>query len=234
LDNWSSAARDNPFGNEIHGDSERCPDRVDESLSRLTFASPKSAVVDCTSQSTSMVKERCSNGEEMESGELMSPRSHFCGESNVVVPPGHFVPPTLRSGWQKVVYQSLGCLCVGLAFVGAFLPGLPTTPFLLLASYLFFRSSPGLYAWLYRNPLAGPMLRQWERDRGVGLLVKLGAIAVVLVMLGLTVAFSPLPYFLKVIVCILGSVGVGVIACLPAPRAACEPWGGSAIVRDDR
>nr|WP_246637965.1 YbaN family protein [Nitratireductor kimnyeongensis] len=55
---------------------------------------------------------------------------------------------------------------LGLAFIGAFLPIMPTTIFLILAAWFFARSSPTLERRLLQHPRFGPVLRDW-RDRGV-------------------------------------------------------------------
>lgn len=59
----------------------------------------------------------------------------------------------------------LGFVFVALGFVGAFVPLLPTTPFLILAAACFARSSPRFENWLLAHERFGPMLRDW-RDRG--------------------------------------------------------------------
>ena len=68
----------------------------------------------------------------------------------------------LRVGWLL-----LGCLCVGLGLVGAFVPLLPTTIFLILGAGCFARSSPRLEAWLVDHPRFGPALRTWRTEGAI-------------------------------------------------------------------
>ena len=70
-------------------------------------------------------------------------------------------------------------LCLTLALLGVVIPGLPTTPFVLLASGLFLRSSPGLHRMLRRNRIFGRVIDDWECRRAVRRHVKVLALAIV-------------------------------------------------------
>ena len=66
---------------------------------------------------------------------------------------------------KRPIFFAAGSLLVAVGFVGAFLPLLPTTPFLILAAACFARSSPRLENWLLNHRQFGPMLRAW-REHG--------------------------------------------------------------------
>ena len=66
---------------------------------------------------------------------------------------------------SRAGFLILGHAMVGFGFVGAFLPLLPTTPFLILAAGCYARSSPRLERWLLNHPRFGPLLVAW-RERG--------------------------------------------------------------------
>lgn len=54
-----------------------------------------------------------------------------------------------------------------LGIVGAFLPILPTTPFILLASYFFSKGSPKFHNWLLNLKYFGPKIRNWENHGAI-------------------------------------------------------------------
>jgi uncharacterized protein len=75
--------------------------------------------------------------------------------------------PPLGSPLARWGYAMLAYVCVGLAMLGVFLPGLPTVPFLLLAAWAASRGSARLHRWLYDHPRFGRILIDWEQKRAV-------------------------------------------------------------------
>jgi uncharacterized protein len=115
------------------------------------------------------------------------------------------------SGVRKFVYISLGLFFVGMGYLGAILPGLPTTPWLLLASYFFTRSSPRLEAWLRKTPYFGSLITDWEAHRGIRPRIKISAICMIVLVVGYTVLFSRAPIWVKYTAGSAASLGVFLI-----------------------
>lgn len=63
----------------------------------------------------------------------------------------------------RIVFALLGLLFTAVAIIGVWLPGLPTTPFVLLALWLFSRSSDRLHAWFHRIPVLRGAIEIAER-----------------------------------------------------------------------
>ena len=74
---------------------------------------------------------------------------------------------------RKLLHLVLGCLCVLLAAIGAVLPVMPTTVFLILAAFFFTKGSPRLRQWLLDNPRIGPTIRDWEATGAIPRRIKL-------------------------------------------------------------
>jgi len=77
--------------------------------------------------------------------------------------------------WKRALLMGLAVLSLGLAIVGVFVPGLPSTEFVLLAAWASARSSPRLHAWLHRHRLFGPMLHNWKNGSCVARANKIAA-----------------------------------------------------------
>ena len=76
---------------------------------------------------------------------------------------------------RRAVLSALGATCVALGVIGIFVPGLPTTIFLILASYFFSRSSDRLRRWLWNHRVLGPYL-EMARDRRMPLRAKIASV----------------------------------------------------------
>jgi hypothetical protein len=88
--------------------------------------------------------------------------------------------------WLRPVLWVAGTLALLLGIIGIVVPGLPTTPFVLLAGACYMRASPRAHAWLLRNRTFGPILREWEQRHSVAPRVKRIALAT----MALTASFS--------------------------------------------
>ncbi|WP_332310095.1 YbaN family protein [Alteromonas sp. MB-3u-76] len=68
---------------------------------------------------------------------------------------------------SKPVFTALGVLFTLLGIIGAFLPVMPTTVFLIGALYCFTRSSPKLEQWLLNHPKYGATLSAWQKNGAI-------------------------------------------------------------------
>ena len=68
---------------------------------------------------------------------------------------------------KRLVLISLGWVCVSLAFVGVFVPGIPTTIFLIIALWAFTKTSKKLRYWLLHHKRFGPILTNWQEHKVV-------------------------------------------------------------------
>jgi uncharacterized membrane protein YbaN (DUF454 family) len=82
------------------------------------------------------------------------------------------LPSPLR--WLLLAFAAA---CIGLGVVGVFVPGMPTTVFIILAAWAAARSSPRLHGWLLGHRLFGPALRDWQAGGRVSRRVKWSATA---------------------------------------------------------
>jgi len=127
------------------------------------------------------------------------------------------------TGPKRFVFIALAGLFFVLGAVGAVLPVLPTTPFLLLTSYFLARSSPRLNQWLLTSRFFGPILRDWQQLGGVRPDVKVKAIMIVLLAVSVSLWLTDLSSTLRWIVAATALIGIGVILRLPSARKKDSP-----------
>ena len=80
----------------------------------------------------------------------------------------------LRKDYMKIIYVILGFISMGLGIAGSFLPGLPTVPFLLLASFFFARGSERFHGWFTQTRIYKNYLENFEKNRSMTLKAKIG------------------------------------------------------------
>ena len=66
---------------------------------------------------------------------------------------------------KKAFWFTLGCILLGVAFIGIYLPGLPWSTPAVGAAYCFAKSSDRMHNWIMNHKLFGPFLRGWADKR---------------------------------------------------------------------
>ena len=122
--------------------------------------------------------------------------------------------------WPKrITFIALAGLFLVLGVAGIVLPGLPTTPFLLLTSYFLLRSWPSMNERLLRSRLLGGVLRDWQHHQGVRRHVKVKAIVLVAATVGAGLFFFEMSPLLRGILGCGAVAGLLVIRRLPEVKA---------------
>ena len=89
----------------------------------------------------------------------------------------------------KILYQVGGSISIGLAMTGLFLPVLPTTPFVLLAIFLFGKSQPEKIQEIIQHPRLGPFVQDYLDPQGIPMKSKIKALFVLWLSILISVTF---------------------------------------------
>ena len=108
----------------------------------------------------------------------------------------------------KILWIFLGSFFVMIGAIGAVVPGLPTTLFLILAAACYIRSSQRLYDWLITNKTFGPYLKDYREGKGMPKNAKILAVSMIVIFVGYAVVFALEGLTLKVFVGLFGLVGI--------------------------
>ena len=111
----------------------------------------------------------------------------------------------------RVALLGIGTLMVGLGIVGIYVPGLPTTPFLLLAALCYLRSSERLSRWLLNHPRFGPGLTLILREKALPMRVKVFSIAAASLSLGVLAVWVAETVLMRSVLVGVAAVNVVVI-----------------------
>jgi len=124
----------------------------------------------------------------------------------------------LKISPKRLAYFTLGITMVGLAMVGAVLPLLPTTPFLLLATSCFLRSSPRCNDLLFRSPVFGPLLRDWHHCKVVRPKAKAAAIGSMALFGGTTIVVGSFAWIVNALLILTMVVTMRFILSIPSSQ----------------
>ena len=118
---------------------------------------------------------------------------------------------------MRVFYLVLGCISVVLGTIGIFVPGLPTTPFVLLASWCFYRSSPRLQAWLLQSFL-GKYIREYRDKGGLPLRKRISILLLMATIVAISTIFFISSMPIRIVVWVAGLIGCIVVGFV-VPKA---------------
>lgn len=108
---------------------------------------------------------------------------------------------------QRIFWNAIGFACLGLGMIGAVLPLLPTTPFLLLAAFSFGQGSPRFRRWIEMHPRFGPPIARWEAHGAIERRHKWFAVIGCAMSLIVTMAIGlPIPILAIQAICLAGAM----------------------------
>ena len=103
---------------------------------------------------------------------------------------------------KRYIMLACGWIAIVLGFTGIFVPVLPTTPFLLLAGFLFARSSPRMSAWLQNTKAYKQYVEPFKSSGGISLRTKIRALAISYTVLLISAILAPL-WFVRLILAVV-------------------------------
>jgi uncharacterized protein len=118
----------------------------------------------------------------------------------------------------RYLLWAAGTLALVLGLIGVVLPGLPTTPFVLLAAACYAKASPRLHAALLSHRWTGPMLRDWENDRSLTRRSKAIAVGSMLLMVGFSIWHFRGSVVVQLVLLATAAIGAWVVLRIPTRK----------------
>lgn len=116
---------------------------------------------------------------------------------------------------MRAAWLAAGWLLFGVGVIGVIVPGLPTTPPLLLALACFARGSDHLHDWLLGHRVFGPPLQRWRRHRVIAVRAKVTAVTMMLGSFAYLWGWSSLPVWGVLAIGAVMLVGIVVVLRIP-------------------
>ena len=116
---------------------------------------------------------------------------------------------------KKILFITAGGICLALGFVGMFVPVLPTTPLVLLAAFLFSRSSERLSSWIATTPIYRAYVEPFKQSGGISLPRKMRILAISYSVMGLSAFLVQKPVVWVVLAAVAVFLAVLMLAVIP-------------------
>lgn len=97
--------------------------------------------------------------------------------------------PTERPAVKRIFFLVIAWISLALGCIGVFVPLLPTTPLVLLATFLFAKSSPRLHAWICKTRVYGAYVKPFKERGGITLARKLQILGLSYAVMGVSAFF---------------------------------------------
>lgn len=117
---------------------------------------------------------------------------------------------------SRILYFALGWLFFTTGLVGAFLPVLPTTPFMILALWMFSKSSKRFHQWLYHHRVFGPSLQKWQQHRVIPVKAKMASVSMMSLSFIYMLIYSPVSWQMDVLIGLFMLIGACYVLSKPS------------------
>lgn len=123
--------------------------------------------------------------------------------------------------FKKIIYIFLGTISLAIGIIAIFIPGLPTTAFLLLTAALYMRSSDRLYGKLIGSKYLGPYILEFQSNKGMTKRMKIHAIGTMWFMISVSCIFFVDVWMIRFIIIGVGLIGTVVMGFIvpTSPKA---------------
>ena len=123
-----------------------------------------------------------------------------------------------RSGISRIAWFLMGIIFSVVGTVGIVIPGLPTTPLMILAAACFAKSSQRFYDWIINNKLFGHHVKNYREENGIPKKIKpliLGTMWVFILFAVLVGIPDSAPDISRIATLVLGLIGTVFILRIP-------------------
>lgn len=123
----------------------------------------------------------------------------------------------------RATLLGLGFVFLGIAFIGIIAPFIPVTGPVILAGFLFSKSSERFDRWLVENRFFGGIVRDWRAGVGFSVRAKVVAVAAILATFTITVTFATDSTPVRIAMILLGMAIAGYVVSRPTKRLSPQP-----------